>query len=157
MAKQNQTASQNQEAKAAQAAEGPQIVANAPIPREVVIQSLTYDEASAAALGNARWTDVVSAAKAFVDGDGGLADQVKKQGAKATPASLARTLGALRPKRAAAFRFALTSYSLSGRTANATQLAELASIMPELKTKGGLRDKAVQFGGLVLPPLTGEL
>ncbi len=121
--------------------------------RQSVIESVTFEEAFAIASKSARWQDVLNAADAMAviigKGNG------KYDGAK--PTAIARTVAGIAPSVAMAFRFSLASYSLSGRKANATQLAELSGKLPLLATKGSLRDRAVTFGGIVLPPIAGEL
>lgn len=120
--------------------------------RAEVIDSLTFEESFGRMAKSARWHDVISAASAFakvIEGNKAL------DGEK--PSVIARKAATVAPVTALALRVALVSYSLAGRTANATQLAELSQKLPMLATKGALKDKAVTFGGIVLPPLLGEI
>lgn len=121
--------------------------------RNEVLTSQTFGEAFKACYRSARWHDVLSAAERFAL----PCEEASKSVSDGKPGAIARKAAAVQPALAMEFRFALASYSLSGRSANATQLAELASKLPFLATKGGLKDKSVTFGGIILPPIAGEL
>jgi hypothetical protein len=121
--------------------------------RNAVLESVTFSEAFHIAHRSARWNDVLGAASAFAP----FVEQASKSASDGKPTAIARKAASVAPREAMELRFSLASYSLSGRTANATQLAELAGKLPQLATKGSLRDRAVTFGGIVLPPIAGEL
>ncbi len=120
--------------------------------REEVMSSLSFGELFPLVRRAAKWSDVLSAADRMAH-----AIEEGKYGSGDKPSAIARKVALVAPSVALEFRLSLASYSLSGRQANATQLAELAGKLPLLGTKGSLRDKAVTFGGIVLPPIVGEI
>jgi hypothetical protein len=120
-------------------------------PRDVVLAGLNFAEAFEAASKSAHWADVLFAA----DGLKNAHDDAAK--AEKSVSAIARRIGATAPVSTARFRFAIVSYSLSGRTANDTQRAELSAKLPALKKQGMLRDNEITYGGLVLPKLIGNL
>jgi hypothetical protein len=144
--------SQEEIAKAAQAAQEAQEAKDKA--RADVLSSVTFSEGFKLISRAARWNDVLEIADAFHAYVHEAGYSIKGD---ATPAKIARKAATIAPTLAMQFRFALASYSLSGRTANAQQMAELAGKLPELKVNGQLRDKAVMLGSIVLPPLTGEI
>ncbi len=120
--------------------------------RAAFMESLTFSEAFAASARSARWHDVLAAAEKLGKA---ISDGKYPDGEKASV--VARKVASVNPSIAMEFRFALASYCLAKHGANATQLAELASKVPALRTNGALRDKALTFGGIVLPPIVGEV
>jgi len=120
------------------------------MPRSVALETLTFGESSTLALKLAHWSDILSAADKLAEG-------IKAKGiAEKTVSAQARKVGQLFPLEVAAFRFAIVSYSLSGRRTNATQLAELASKLPSLRKVGQLAKDSIGFGSIALPPMLGE-
>jgi DNA-directed RNA polymerase subunit F len=120
--------------------------------RSKALESLTFAEAFAGVKRSARWSDVRSAAEKLASC---IKDARFNDGEKASV--VARKVAQVAPSVALEFRVALASYAAAKQGANAQQLAELAATLPELKTVGALRDKALTFGGIVLPPIVGEL
>jgi len=120
--------------------------------RDELLGLLQFSDLIPLLLKSARWSDVIRAAKKFSEN---VQAAAKNSDGKAT--TIARKAAQLSQSHAMELRFALCSYALSGRGANPTQQAELASVLPELLDKGALRDRRVTFGGIVLPPLAGEL
>jgi hypothetical protein len=115
----------------------------------------TYPQAFDAMRKAVRWSDVIAAAAAL----SALASEASKTLAgNGKPSAIARKIAVTAPSLTAAFRFALSAYCLAKPgELNPTQKAELASKLPELVTGGKLTERAVTFGGIALPPLTGEL
>lgn len=120
--------------------------------RKRFIDSLTFGELFDAIARSARWSDVMHYAETFGKT---VAESAKASDGK--PTAIARKAASVNPTGALGLRLAISSYSLSGRGANPTQTAELASKLPALVDKGALRDRKITFGGIVLPPLAGEL
>ncbi len=121
--------------------------------RSETLASQTFPEAFNGCFRSARWHDVLDAANRFAP----YCEEAAKGASDGKPTAIARKAATVAPSIAMEFRFALASYSLSGRTANATQLAELSQKLPFLATGGKLKDRAVTFGGIVLPPIAGEM
>jgi hypothetical protein len=157
MAKQNASATENKQAAPSATPDASQdalkVAAEAKAAeRKELIDSLTFEEAFQAIARKARWGDVMFAAETFGKT---VAESAKSSDGK--PTAIARKAASINASGALMLRLALASYSLSGRGANPTQTAELASKLPALVDKGALRDRKVTFGGIVLPPIAGEL
>lgn len=100
-----------------------------------------------------RWSDVLNAAGDFAS----FVSEAAKSETSGKASAIARKAAKVAPSKAFALRVTLAAYSLAKVDLNPTQRAELAAKLPELATGGKLTDRAITFGGIVLPPLAGEV
>lgn len=120
--------------------------------RAAFMESMTFAEALSVVLTSARWADILQRAD----------DLAKVIDAKDSPirektlSSQLRKVATLAPSKVAAFRLAIVSYQLAGHRSNPTQNAELAAKLPTLRKQGALKQGAISFGELALPPSIGE-
>ena len=103
--------------------------------------------------GEVRCQDVLSAAADFAP----FVSEAAKTETSGKQSAIARKAAKVAQSKAFALRVTLAAYSLAKIELNPTQRAELAAKLPELATGGKLSDRAITFGGIVLPPLAGEV